>query len=247
MPNWCENKMTVRHADPAMLKRARDAWMTGMFLNEFIPVPEDLRIVSGRVGADDNPEQVLLVAKQVTNKAKHGYQDWYSFCVNEWGTKWDIGCREGNEPYDETNDSFTVNYMSAWSPPEAACFKLVAMGFDITNHYYEPGMGFCGVFKDGEDTTYSVGQAPEELQEMFAFDVLEVTLSRDELIQKLLDDDTQGTISDLKLAIETMAMNGVTGFKDMSDDELKEEYINRGLHENEDSGFTAEKFEPSGE
>jgi len=38
-------------------------------------------------------------------------------------------------------------------------------------------------------------------------------------------------------------MNGVTGYKDMSDDELKEEYINRGLHENEDSGFTAEKFE----
>lgn len=235
MPNWCENKMTIRHTDPAMLKRARDAWMTGTFLNEFIPVPEDLRIVSGRVGADDNPEQVLLVAKQATNKAKHGYQDWYTFCVNEWGTKWDIGYHknEDNAPYNENQAEFTVNYMSAWSPPEAACFKLVAMGFDITNYYYEPGMGFCGVFEDGDDTTYSIGQAPEEIQEQFGFDVPEVTLSRDELIQKLLDDDTQGTISDLKLAIETMALNGVTGFKDMTDDQLKEEYINRGLHEQE--------------
>jgi hypothetical protein len=44
-----------------------------------------------------------------------------------------------------------------------------------------------------------------------------------------------------------MAMNGVAGYKDMSDEELKEEYINRELHENEDSGFTAEKFEPSEE
>jgi hypothetical protein len=94
-------------------------------------------------------------------------------------------------------------------------------------------MGFCGVFEDGDDTTYSIGQAPEEIQEQFGFDVPEVTLSRDELIQKLLDDDTQGTISDLKLAIETMALNGVTGFKDMTDDQLKEEYINRGLHEQE--------------
>lgn len=227
--------MTIRHADPAMLKRARDAWMDGRFLKEFIPIPIELNIVSGRVGADDNPDQVLLVAKQEENKKKHGYQDWWSFCVNEWGTKWDIGYDHGsdNGPYDETNNSFTVNYMSAWSPPEAACFKLVAMGFDITNHYYEPGMGFCGVFKDGEDTTYSIGEAPEELQEMFNFDVPKVNLTRDELIQKLLDDDTQGTISDLKQSIEAMSINGVTGYKDMSHDELKEEYINRGLHEEE--------------
>jgi len=234
MPNWCDNKMTIRHADPAMLKRARDAWMTGMFLNEFIPVPSELKIVAGRVGADDNPEQVLLVAQQEENKKKFGYQDWWTFCVSEWGTKWDVGYREDwNTPFDETENSFTVKYQSAWSPPEAACFKLVTMGFDITNYYYEPGMGFCGVFKDGEDTTYSTGQAPEELQEMFDFDVPKVDLTRDELIEKLLDDDLQGTIEDLKARIGAMLMNGTTGYNDMSHDELKEVYIDRGLHEEE--------------
>jgi hypothetical protein len=28
-------------------------------------------------------------------------------------------------------------------------------------------------------------------------------------------------------------MNGVTGYKDMTEDQLKEEYISRGLHEEE--------------
>ena len=234
MPNWCENRLTISHSDPAMLKRARDAWMDRRFLKEFIPIPQELTIVSGRVGADDNPEQMLLVAQQEANLKKYGYQDWYTYCVNEWGTKWDIGYQEDwNEPYDESETTFTVNYNSAWSPPEAACFKLVAMGFDVTNYYYEPGMGFCGVFKDGEDHQYSTGEAPKELQEVFDFDVPEVNLTRDELINKLLQDDIKGTIDDLKSCIEAMAMNGVTGYKDMSDEELKEEFINRELHEEE--------------
>ena len=234
MPNWCENRLTISHSDPSMIKRARDAWMDRRFLKEFIPIPQELTIVSGRVGADDNPEQMLLVAQQEANLKKYGYQDWYTYCVNEWGTKWDIGYQEDwNEPCDESETTFTVQYNSAWSPPEAACFKLVAMGFDVTNYYYEPGMGFCGVFKDGEDHQYSTGEAPKELQEVFDFDVPEVNLTRDELINKLLQDDIKGTIDDLKSCIEAMAMNGVTGYKDMSDEELKEEFINRELHEQE--------------
>ena len=234
MPNWCENRLTISHSDPSMIKRARDAWMDRRFLKEFIPIPQELTIVSGRVGADDNPEQMLLVAQQEANLKKYGYQDWYTYCVNEWGTKWDIGYEEDwNEPCDESETTFTVKYNSAWSPPEAACFKLVAMGFDVTNYYYEPGMGFCGVFKDGEDHQYSTGEAPKELQEVFDFDVPEVNLTRDELINKLLQDDIKGTIDDLKSCIEAMAMNGVTGYKDMSDEELKEEFINRELHEQE--------------
>ena len=234
MPNWCENRLTISHSDPSMIKRARDAWMDRRFLKEFIPIPQELTIVSGRVGADDNPEQMLLVAQQEANLKKYGYQDWYTYCVNEWGTKWDIGYEEDwNEPCDESETTFTVKYNSAWSPPEAACFKLVAMGFDVTNYYYEPGMGFCGVFKDGEDHQYSTGEAPKELQEVFDFDVPEVNLTRDELINKLLQDDIKGTIDDLKSCIEAMAMNGVTGYNDMSDEELKEEFINRELHEQE--------------
>jgi hypothetical protein len=211
--------------------------MDHRFLRDFIPIPQELEIVAGRVGGDDNPEQVLLVSQQEANQKKYGYQDWFTYCVNEWGTKWDIGYDEGedNKPYDESETQFTVRYNSAWSPPEAACFKLVAMGFDVTNYYYEPGMGFCGVFKDGADTTYGTGQAPEEIQEQFGFDVPVIELTRQELIDKLLNDDVSNwsNIEDLKNYVEHTAMNGVTGYKDMTEDQLKEEYISRGLHEEE--------------
>ena len=234
MPNWCENKMTIKHQDPLMVKRARDAWMSGQFLSEFIPIPNDLKIVSGRVGADNNPEQVLLVSQQVINKAQHGYVDWYAFSTNEWGTKWDIGyCKdEDNAPYNENQAEFTVRYNSAWSPPEAACFKLVAMGFDITNYYYEPGMGFCGVFKDGADTTYSTGQAPEEIQEQFGFDSPIIELTKDQLISALMEDDVSDwdDINNFKVYVKDLVFNGVHGYKDMSEDDLKDEYINRELH-----------------
>ena len=53
MPNWCNNNLTLTHEDPAMILRAKEALDRGEFLNEFIPVPKDLQIVSGRVGDGD--------------------------------------------------------------------------------------------------------------------------------------------------------------------------------------------------
>ena len=48
MPNWCNNTMTLEHDDPAMIERARTAFNGEGLLQEFIPVPEDLRnTVSG--------------------------------------------------------------------------------------------------------------------------------------------------------------------------------------------------------
>lgn len=235
MPNWCENKMTIRHTDPSMIKRAKDAWMDHRFLRDFIPIPQELFIVSGRVGDDDDPDQVLLVAQQAANQTKYGYQDWYMYCVNEWGTKWDIGYNEGedNKPYDESETGFTVRYNSAWSPPEAACFKLVAMGFDITNYYYEPGMGFCGVFEDGDDSTYNINEAPPDLKEMFGIDILEINLDKNELVEAIVDYDikeAKDTSLDFEDLLRTCYKNGNTGYNEMSIDELKQEYIDRDLH-----------------
>jgi hypothetical protein len=173
MPNWCENKMTISHSDPSLIKRARDAFMNQQLLNEFIPIPHDLRIVAGRVGADDNPDQVLLVSQYTINKAKYGYQNWYDFSVGEWGTKWDVGYNKDwdNKPYDETPTSFTVNFTSAWSPPVNAYDKLFLAGFDIKAYYFEGGVGFCGQFLNGKDTEYTVRNAPLELQEMFSIEL----------------------------------------------------------------------------
>jgi hypothetical protein len=174
MPNWCNNVVELAHEDPAMLERAKDALNRGEFLNEFIPVPDDLRIVAGRVGADEDQKQKDLVAQEEVNVAKHGYRNWYDFCVGEWGTKWDVG--GDGMTCEIENGRISTSFDSAWAPPCNAYEKLVDLGFSVRAYYYEGGMCFAGVWEDGNDDYYDLGgmdseavkeQLPEVLDEMF--------------------------------------------------------------------------------
>ena len=175
MPNWCNNFIELAHEDPQMILRACDAMKRDEFLNEFIPVPEDLKIVAGRVGADDDENQKALVAQQESNLAKHGYKDWYDWCVSEWGTKWDTGT-QGYEVLPESDGRMCIGFDTAWGPPIAAMEKLCDLGFSVRLMYYEPGMAFCGIWEDGSDDYYDIGgmtseqvldDVPEELDQCF--------------------------------------------------------------------------------
>jgi hypothetical protein len=152
-----------------MLERVRSAFNEGKLLNEFLPVPQELQIVAGRVGGDEDPEQIKLEEAQANNIKKYGYKDWYDWCVNEWGTKWDVG-GDGYEPQDIPGGLMLV-FDSAWSPPIGAYEKLTEMGFSIRAMYYEPGMAFAGIWEDGDDDFYEYGgmnsdQIAEELPEI---------------------------------------------------------------------------------
>jgi hypothetical protein len=172
MPNWCNNSVEIYHDDPAMIERVRTAFNGEGLLQEFIPVPEDLRnTVSGSMGEDKRAEHE---AQQAANLEKYGYNDWYSFCVNEWGTKWDIGS-DGN-PAQDIPGGLMLGFESAWSPPIQAYEKLTDMGFRIRAMYYEPGMCFAGVWDNGDDDYYEYGgmtsdqiaeELPVELDEAF--------------------------------------------------------------------------------
>jgi hypothetical protein len=157
MPNWCNNYLELEHDDPAMIARARKAFADGRLLDEFVPVPKDLHIVAGRVDSDDNPEQIALEAQEKANLEKHGYSTWYDYCVNEWGTKWDVGGDDHN-PADDTDPNHTrMSFDSAWAPPCAAMDKFMEQGFRVTLYYYESGMAFCGVYSENGDDFYEIG------------------------------------------------------------------------------------------
>ena len=174
MPNWVDNTITLKHSDPTMIKRAHDALERGEFLNEFHPVPPDLKIVAGRVGGDEDAEQQALVLQENANRDKYGYANWYDWCVNEWGTKWDVG-DEGSATLNE-DGSLTASFNSAWSPPIEAYRMLEYLGFKIKAYYFEGGMMFAGIYEDGDDDYYEIGgmnseqinaELPKELDEMF--------------------------------------------------------------------------------
>ena len=148
MPNWCNNYLELEHDDPEMITRARKAYADGKLLAEFIPVPESLHIVAGRVG--DGDEQKKLEEDTARNIEVHGYGNWYDYCVNEWGTKWDVGGDGGIADADNPN-STKMSFDSAWAPPIQAMDKFEALGFKVKLVYWESGMCFCGVYEDGHD------------------------------------------------------------------------------------------------
>jgi hypothetical protein len=176
MPNWCNNTLELQHEDPAMIERAKRAFAEGKLLNEFCPVPESLHIVAGRVGADSDEAQKQLEADTARNLELHGYGNWYDYCVNEWGTKWDVGGNDYNEPHQDSPNKITMSFDSAWAPPCAAMEKFMDLGFSVRLYYYEPGMCFAGIWEDGSDDFYEIGgmnsdqvaeELPSELDEMF--------------------------------------------------------------------------------
>ena len=175
MPNWCNNHLTLTHKDPAMIKRAYDALERGEFLNEFIPVPEDLKITAGYLG--DGEEQKELERKTAENVEKHGYGNWYDFSVGEWGTKWDTGEQGNNDINPNDPTMLTAGFDTAWSPPVRAYEKLSDLGFNVEAMYYEPGMAYCGIWStengdeefnlEGMNSQQVEDELPADLDNMF--------------------------------------------------------------------------------
>jgi len=150
MPNWCNNYLELEHEDPAMIERAKRAFAEGKLLEEFCPVPKDLHVVAGRVGNDEDPEQIKLEEDTARNIATHGYANWYDYCVNEWGTKWDVG-GEGDQASQDSPTDLCMNFDSAWAPPIAAMEKFQDLGFKVKLVYWESGMCFAGIFDENGD------------------------------------------------------------------------------------------------
>jgi len=176
MPNWCNNTVEISHKDRSKMEALVEAINKGEFCNHVIPVPESLHIVAGCVS--DEAEQKKLEEDTERNVEVHGYGNWYDFCVNEWGTKWDVDAYNPIELDSEwdKNNKVTFGFDSAWSPPLGVYAALIEQGFAVRGYYYESGMAYCGIYDEDGDDYYELGDMsstevadtlPSELDEMF--------------------------------------------------------------------------------
>ena len=115
MPNWCNNTAVINGPKPVIDEiKAVLANDKVGLLNWMRPLPEDQQ---------DN---------------------WYDWCVNNWGTKWDVN---GAFVADDTEeDSITFSFDTAWAPPVDAFRSWAERDGRVTYRltYMEPGMGFVG-------------------------------------------------------------------------------------------------------
>jgi hypothetical protein len=164
MPNYCNNVVEIQ-GPQHILKTLVDHKLDFMKIH---PYPKELDITAGREGADDSPEQKALVAAEEANLKKHGYKNWYDWCVNNWGTKWNAGGDNDamQVDYDEdVNNQGTALFQfdTAWAPPLGVLDKLMETHpeLSIECRYHEPGVGFFGVWTDGVDRCYETEQFPK--------------------------------------------------------------------------------------
>ena len=164
MPNYCSNVVEIQ-GPQHILKTLVEHRLDFMKIH---PYPKELDITAGREGADDSPEQKALVAAEKSNLKRYGYRNWYDWCVNNWGTKWNAGGDNDamQVDYDEdvNNQGIALfQFDTAWAPPLGVLEKLMETHpeLSIECRYHEPGVGFFGVWTDGSDRCYETEQFPK--------------------------------------------------------------------------------------
>jgi len=126
MPNHCYNRLTVTTDNHGLLIQMRDAALM-----------ED--------------EKLLEFLCPFTKETDYKYD--YDWCVENWGTKWDIF---DVDVISLVDDELELCFSTAWSPPvEAIRHGSDRYGFDFELTYKEEGMMFIGIALPLMATHYS--------------------------------------------------------------------------------------------
>jgi hypothetical protein len=150
MPNWCSNSITISGSTETIKTLWDDAqanWKNNDYglLDAMVPMPTALKGTTSPAPLDGSQPAV------------DGYDNWYDWCVANWGTKWDVS-DEGLEYVDNGDGTSSITgYMdTAWAPPIEAYNKFLddMDGCSIEATYHEPGMDFLGEYVDGDDNFY---------------------------------------------------------------------------------------------
>lgn len=104
-------------------------------------------------------DDVIALGKvYLGNKKKYGYADWYGWCCDNWGTKWNA-CDPSITS--ESKTALIYAFDTAWTEPTPVLKALSEKYPDIdisTDANYEdpePWTTFTTTFKDGEITSQS--------------------------------------------------------------------------------------------
>ena len=146
MPNHCFNKVTISvgDADEKSLEILVDTLKskeneTDFDFNAILPMPPELESLGWSKAEDLNDIEKA-------NLRKHfGSDNWYDWCVNNWGTKWNsYSC----ELVEQDDDYVVYTFDTAWGPPTGVIEALREQcpDFHISAFFDEPGMEEAGYY-----------------------------------------------------------------------------------------------------
>ena len=132
MPNWCENYLRLE-----------------------VPNKQEADKIVAVLDSDEDDVGLLnhLMPQPENNP------DWYSWRVNNWGTKWEVSIEHyERDDNDDGTVTFNFNFDSAWGPP-VGVYDYVSEkeGWSLYATYIEGGMCFGGYHEEGQDHSFELG------------------------------------------------------------------------------------------
>lgn len=167
MPNWSTNHLDITGVENVRLFREKVMPKGGpLTFKHLMPIPTKINRCSCIFNSiyDTNVEKPELHDPMFyctdgyydTATSRYlvwsGYatknSDWYNWCVENWGTKWDA-C-EPTTVCDEA-DCLSFEFDTAWSPPSGFYAKLAEVGIEFVAEFaIEGGLG-SGIFTSSRD------------------------------------------------------------------------------------------------
>ena len=168
MPNWCNNRVTVWSDNTSDMQEFKEL-VKGengrpFSFNSIIPMPEELHTVQSpvRIMTEEEIEEykkkhsdsewmigTLPITQEYSDEldAKYGDNNWYDWCINNWGVKWD--CADGTITEEFADLELTYTFDTPWGPPQEIYDYLKARFPEIHIQWFwdEPGMEQAGYLK----------------------------------------------------------------------------------------------------
>ena len=168
MPNWCSNRVRVclKEGDNVEDMKEFKELVKGengrpFSFNSIIPMPEELHTVQSpvRIMTEEEIEEykkkhsdsewmigTLPITKEYSDELleKYGDNNWYDWCINNWGVKWD--CADGTITEEFADLELTYTFDTPWGPPQEIYDVLTAKfpNLRLTWFWDEPGCEQAG-------------------------------------------------------------------------------------------------------
>lgn len=143
MPNYCNNDLSIVGKPTKIKKFLQDGlndkgeWV----MSNYYPMPSELDDEIGLNQISDAESRDL--------KDKYGADNWYTWRINNWGTKWDCTANH----YNIDGNELFINFDSAWTPPidwlTTIAKNYPDLKFRLT--YMEEGCQICGLVCVNDD------------------------------------------------------------------------------------------------
>ena len=145
MPNWCNNTITLTGPKEKITAIYAKAKEDNALLQQLKPMPEALEGTTSPSPTEGKVQPLV-----------DGFDNWYDWRVQNWGSKWDVDA----DNLELSEDGTTIEgwFDSAWAPPIHAYEYFLTDNEDcsINCNYYEGGMDFGGLWEDLADAEETV-------------------------------------------------------------------------------------------